>query len=178
MFGEPIELSNVEANKIIDFLYDIFHRDFVAQKTYLNTTIYIDPKSNQKDDGKERVFWHLTTRKHKYKKLVDRQGRIIEERLLDYDRASRIQWVKIIIENHSVDKIKLFYYFEQSGQIRLYLWAYEDDFIVILEKLGKSSSYLVTSFYIDKRFNRDTYAKRYDDYVKNRDSRLSGCKWF
>ncbi len=73
MFAEPIELSSIEASKIIDFLYDIFHGDFVATKAYLNATIYIDPKSNQKIDGKERVFWHLTTRKHKYKKRVGSQ---------------------------------------------------------------------------------------------------------
>ncbi len=177
MFAEPIELSSIEASKIIDFLYDIFHGDFVATKAYLNATIYIDPKSNQKIDGKERVFWHLTTRKHKYKKRVGSQEQIIEERLVDFDRASRIRWVKTIIENHSLDKIKLFYYCEHDGKIRLYLWAYQNDFIVILEKLGKSSSYLVTSFYVDKRYNRETYTKRYDDYINNKDGRLNGCEW-
>jgi len=97
--------------------------------------------------------------------------------LVDFDRASRIRWVKTIIENHSLDKIKLFYYCEHDGKIRLYLWAYQNDFIVILEKLGKSSSYLVTSFYVDKRYNRETYTKRYDDYINNKDGRLNGCEW-
>jgi hypothetical protein len=72
----------------------------------------------------------------------------------------------------------MFYYFESSGKIRLYLWAFEVDFIVILQKLGSSSSYLVTSFYIDKNYNKNIYTKRYEAYKNQKDINLKSCEWF
>ena len=59
MLSEPLQLGKVDATKIIDFLYAFFHRDFVANKTFLNQSIYIDPRSDRLDNGKEQVFWHL-----------------------------------------------------------------------------------------------------------------------
>jgi hypothetical protein len=34
MLSEPIQLNKIAATEIIEFLYGIFHRDFVANKTY------------------------------------------------------------------------------------------------------------------------------------------------
>ena len=60
----------------------------------------------------------------------------------------------------------------------MYLWAFENDFVVILQKLGNSSSYLVTSFYIDNQRKRDIFQKKHDDYNNKTDSKLSNCEWF
>lgn len=46
----------------------------------------------------------------------------------------------------------------------MYLWAYDHDFVVILQKLGKSESFLVTSFYITHEGKRVDYDKLYDEY--------------
>ena len=72
----------------------------------------------------------------------------------------------------------MFYYFEDNGKIRLYLWAYNYDFVVILQKLGNSSFYLVTSFYIDNQKKRDKFQKKFEDYINKVDRRLNGCEWF
>ena len=48
MLSEPLQLGKVDATKIIDFLYAFFHRDFVANKAYLNKSIYIDPRKMSK----------------------------------------------------------------------------------------------------------------------------------
>lgn len=178
VFSEIIDLDDIEITELFDVLYDYFCEDFIDNKTYLNANIYINPKSNQKDDGKELVFWHLTTRETKIQKKVGNRWVVEKERLPDYRRSERLAWIKKIIENHSHKKIKLFYYKENTNQIRLYLWAFDEDFIVILEKLGKSSSYLVTSFYVDKNYNRATYHKRYDDYINKKDKNLENCEWF
>ena len=87
--------------------------------------------------------------------------------------------MKEILANHTHEKIKLFYHRESNKKrdIRLYLWAYEEDFVVILQKLGKSSSFLVTSFYIDHQGKRDDYQKRYEKY-RNGDKTLKECEWF
>lgn len=155
-----------QADEIIEFLYTIFKNDFINTTCHLASTIYIDPQSHKKREGKEEIFWHVVTRKER------------GTRKLDVPRASRIKWIKPIILNHSYDKIKLFYYFEDTGKIRLYLWAFEVDFVVILQKLGASSSYLVTSFYIDNQKKRDVFERKFKDYQDKKDIRLSGCEWF
>lgn len=51
-------------------------------------------------------------------------------------------------------------------------------FVVILQKLGKSSTYLVTSFYIDQKYKRETYEKRFENYINKKDPNLQGVEWF
>lgn len=166
MFSEIIDFTNCcTDDKKIDFLYAIFKDDFVDNDVHLNGTVYIDPKSHDKHEEKENIFWHIVTRKDR--------GR----RNFDPPRACRIKWIKPIIVNHSHAKIKLFYYYEDTGKVRLYLWAFENDFVVILQKLG-SSSYLVTSFYIDYEQKREKFQKKYEDYNNKTDKRLNGCEWF
>jgi hypothetical protein len=180
MLSDILRLDKIDATKIIDFLYDIFHRDFVANKTYIADKIYINPRSHNKDDGKERDFWHLTTREVKEKVWVNRRPVWqVVDRYPDYGRAERLEWVKQILSNHTHESIKLFYHRETNKKrdVRLYLWAYEYDFVVIMQKLGKSSSFLVTSFYIDHEGKVDDYEKRYENYT-NGDKDLNGCEWF
>ncbi len=181
MLSEPLQLGKVDATKIIDFLYAFFHRDFVANKAYLNKSIYIDPRSNRLEEGKELDFWHLTTRENKRQvREGNRWIWISEGRFTDYARSERIEWVKQILENHDNASVRLFYHRESNAKrnIRLYLWAHEDDFVVILQKLGRSSSFLVTSFYLDDGGKRRDYERRYCSY-KNRENReLDGGEWF
>jgi len=181
MLSEPLQLGKVDATKIIDFLYAFFHHDFVANKAYLNKSIYIDPRSNRLEEGKELDFWHLTTRENKRQvREGNRWVWISEGRFTDYARSERIEWVKQILENHDNASVRLFYHRESNAKrdIRLYLWAYEHDFVVILQKLGRSSSFLVTSFYLDDGGKRRDYERRYCSY-KNREIReLDGCEWF
>ena len=180
MLSEPLQLNKIEATHLFDFLYSFFHRDFVANRTYLNQTIYIDPRSNRLDDGKEADFWHLTTRKQE--KIIKQGNRYIKtiERYPDFRRAERIEWVKQILDNYNHETVKWFYYQEtnQKRDIRLYLWAYQDDFVVILQKLGRSSSFLVTSFYIDNEDKKRDYEQRFNSYKNKENRSLLGCEWF
>lgn len=181
MLSKPLQLSKVDATKLIDYLYAIFHRDFVANKTYLNKSVYINPRSDRLDDGKEQVFWHLTTRENKREvRQGNRWVRISEGRLPDYARSERIEWVKQILENHDHVSIKLFYHQESNSKrdIRLYLWAYQYDFVVILQKLGRSSSFLVTSFHLDDEGKRRDYERRFCRYKNKEIRELDGCEWF
>lgn len=180
MLTLPLALDRIDATKIIDTLYDIFHRDFIAEKTYLAQLIYIDPRRHMKDEGKELDFWHLTTREVKEK--VWENNRCVWkvlDRYPDFARASRLEWVKQILTNHDHDCIKMFYHKETNKKrdIRLYLWAYEHDFVVILQKLGRSKSFLVTSFYIDHNGKKQDYNKRYHNYINGLEE-LKGCEWF
>ena len=180
-FDAPLDLSSIEAAQIFDMLYDIFYDDFIANKTFLNGSIYINPQSHKKEEGKELSFWHLTTRTQSRLKKEGNRTIKIKERLLDFDRAKRIHWIKPIIDNAlAAHNIKLFYKKETTKKkpIRLYLWAEDEDFVVILQKLGKSSSFLVTSFYITHQRKRDDFQKYYQDYTAKTNSDLKGCEWF
>ena len=63
-------------------------------------------------------------------------------------------------------------------QVRLYLWAHEYDFVVIVQKLGASDAFLVTSFYITEIYKRDSYTKWHDEYIKGIHPELQYCEWF
>lgn len=170
MFSDIIDFGDCceDSNKV-DFLYEIFKNDFIDNNVHLNGTIYIDPKTHDKEDDKEKIFWHIITKDNPKTKV----------REFDENRASRIKWIKEIIINHFNGEIKSFYHYEEKQKvIRLYLWAYNKDFIVIIQKLGNKSSYLVTSFYIDKNYNRKIYDKRYEVYTNKTDEKLRGCEWF
>lgn len=167
MFSQIIDLKKYcDEKEIIDFLYNVFKVDFIENKTYLANKIYIDPKPQEKKGDKEEIFWHIITRKNKGKRNID------------HKRASRIKWIKPIISNHEIDKIKFFYCFEDNKKIRLYLWAHEVDFIVILQKLGNKSSYMVTSFYVDNLKKRKKLQKKFETYENKEDLRLDNCEWF
>lgn len=180
MLTPPIELNRIDATEIIDTLYAIFRRDFIANDTYLAKQIYIDPRCHRKDEGKEIDFWHLTSREIKEKVWENRKPvwKVVD-RYPDFDRASRLEWVKQILTNHDHECIKLFYHKEtdKKRNIRLYLWAYQEDFVVILQKLGRTTSFLVTSFYVDHSGKRRDFEKRYQNYIDG-DIALQGCEWF
>ncbi|MCC5486532.1 RlfB protein [Vibrio lentus] len=180
MLNEPIDLTRVDATRIIDSLYDIFDRDFVSNRTYLANSIYVDPQSQRKDEGKELSFWHLTTRKDTYFDWINgKKVKVEGDRYPDFQRASRLEWIKQILTNHDDDCIKMFFYKEQAKKnpIRLYLWAEEHDFVVILQKLGNSSSFLVTSFYVDHNKKRRDFQSRYEAYLDN-STGLANHRWF
>lgn len=181
MLSEPLQLGKVDTSKIIDFLYTFFHRDFVTNKTYLNQSIYIDPRSDRLDEGKEQVFWHLTTRENK--RQVRQENRWVwksDGRFPDYARSERIEWVKQILVSHDHPSIKLFYHRENNAKrnIRLYLWAHQHDFVVILQKLGRNSSFLVTSFHLSDTGKCKEYERRFSLYKDKQIKELEGCEWF
>ncbi|WP_044406082.1 hypothetical protein [Thiomicrospira microaerophila] len=180
MLTEPLALNRIDATEIIDVLYEIFCRDFIESDTYLADQIYINPRSHRKDDDKEMDFWHLTTRDVKEKVWENRKPvwRVVD-RYLDFDRASRLEWVKQILTHHDDESIRFFYHRETNRKkdIRLYLWAFEEDFVVILQKLGRSSSFLVTSFYLDHEGKKRDFNARYQNYLKT-DPELFECEWF
>ncbi|KIM02926.1 MAG: hypothetical protein WA080_04205 [Sulfuricurvum sp.] len=170
MFSETINFESCcQSDEIVEFLYSIFKNDFIDTSCHLANTIYIDPIAKDKRNEKEKIFWHIITKDNAKS----------EKRELDKNRASRIKWIKKMILNHNHHKIKLFYHYENRQKVvRLYLWAYDENFIVIIQKLGKSSSHLVTSFYIDKHYNKNIYETRYQNYLSKKDINLEKCEWF
>ena len=178
--GPLLNLNRIDAASIMDVLYQVFHRDFVAQRTRLAGTIWIDPQSRRIEEGKEQTFWHLTSRKETYSKKEGGRIVTVTERLPDLRRSERLEWVKLILDNYSQISVRYFYHQESNikRDVRLYLWAHQHDFVVILQKLGRSSSFLVTSFYVDHQRKREEYQRRYTCYTARSQAELHGCEWF
>lgn len=169
MFRNKIDFTTIATqNEIYEMLYNIFKRDFIDNNTHLAGAIYLNPNFGTPVNSKEEIFWHIVTRKNERTRV----------REFDEDRASRIEWIKKAVEHYTHSDIKLFYFYENSGKIRLYLWIYNHDFLVILQKIGDTESYIVTSFYIDNDKKRDKTNRKYDDYIANTDTRLNSCEWF
>ena len=169
MFSEVVNLYNKNDDEIIELLYEIFKNDFILNRTYLAQRVYIDPMSDDIETSinKEKIFWHVISRKNRGTRRVDKP------------RACRINWIRPMILNYNHVKIKLFYHYEDNNKIRLYLWAYDNDFAVILQKIGsRNSSYVVTSFYIDNQNKRDAFERKFIKYQNSNDTRLESCEWF
>lgn len=180
MLNRPIDLSAYTETQAFDHLYPFFERDFVTQRTLLATRIYVDPTGQGMRDGREEVFWHVTTRERKKRVKQGKTYTQIVTRPLDPDRASRIEWIRPILLNHDHADIRRFYRKETKGKkpIRLYLWAYKEDFVVIVQKLGASDAFLVTSFYITEAYKRASYQKWFNEYSAGSMPELHGCEWF
>lgn len=178
MLSKILELNRIDAANIFPHLYDIFRRDFVESKAMLGGVVHVDPQSHRKSDGCEDTFWHLTSRCEKPSK--SNTGNQPGERFPDFDRAARLEWVRQIIECPTDDCICMFYYQENNAKrdIRLYLWAWDYDFVVILQRLGKSKTFLVTSFYLDHEAKIQTYYARNKAYLDQSNPALIGCEWF
>jgi len=102
------------------------------------------------EDGKEKVFWHIT----------DKEMHPYSDRLPDIRRAERLNWIRPMIENCNENEIQCFDYTESSGQIRAYLWLERYDFIVILGKLPRINYTIITAFYIDFENKRRELRKK------------------
>lgn len=181
MFSGLIDITGFSSDdETFDYLYLFFEQDFIDQQTILAGSIYMDPKGQGMRDGREEVFWHITTREKKKKVKQGKKIVQIVTRPLDPDRAQRLEWIRPMIINHSHTDIRLFYRKGTKGKkpIRLYLWAYNHDFVVIIQKLGAKDAFLVTCFYITETYKRASYAKWHADYRAGTQADLAGCEWF
>lgn len=153
-FLQPILALRGTWESILEFLYDIFERDFVQNVLLMGTMkIVFDRKIG--DEGKMNGFWHLITKKME-------EG----DRLYDPRRAERLHWNRPTIEHHDNPIIREFDYLEGNGTIRRYLWIESCDFCVVLEpKEEKHLCILITAFYVDHPYKR-TLNKKYQKRIR------------
>jgi len=137
-----------------DHLYGVFTRDFKnSRPTIDNRHVWF---FQDMDDGKERIFWHLTHRK----------DRISDVRLPDPRRCERLPWIRSMIE-HCYDPELLFWdYIEDDKSIGSYLWLKSQQFIVIMRKYPDTQRRLVTSYFVDQSGFIRSFERKYSQRVK------------
>ncbi|WP_421718227.1 hypothetical protein [Algiphilus sp.] len=133
-----------------DALYELFERDFkLSQPQYHGQAVWFFPET---EDGKEVVFWHLTSRDDKE----------IGERLPDPRRSERLPWIRPMLEQPDKTEILAWDYEEGDGTIKTYVWLENYDFVVILKKYRDGRRRLVTAFWIEYRSARRGLRKKYE----------------
>lgn len=125
-------------------MYGIYLEDFVhselffeGKKVTVNTSIV-----RSKREGcfvkKQKSFDHIVTRENKYS----------GKRQYDKDRANKIHWVRVIIENYMHPLIKMFEKVDKKGHRNILLW-YEDKSYVVILREKQPDLFLVTGYCVD-----------------------------
>jgi len=154
-----------------ELLYEIFCRDIRDYDLrYIGNNVWIFPDT---EDGKEKVFWHLTTRSSKIKKIPRRKRKFYPEsqtdteteRLPDLRRCERLPWVKPLVEHPSESEVLAWNYKEGDQTIKTYVWLKDYDFVVIMKKYPNEKRRLITSFYVDT-YKRKNFERKYASRIK------------
>lgn len=118
----------------------------------------------EKEDGKEKIFWHLTSR---YQWVWDSTlKKKTRKRLPELARCSRISWINPII-THSYDQEVLAWdYLEGNKEIKTYLWLRNHHFVVIFKKFPDGNRLLITSFYVDIEHKKEEFDRKYRDRIQ------------
>ncbi len=116
---------------------------------------YVVFHDNRKlESDREEGFWHITTQK----------DASTGERLPDLQRSRRLTWIRPIIEHCDSPLVRCFDYADGKGRVRSYLWLFDHDFVVVLQKQDRGHTKiarLITAYYIDGERGRHQLEKRY-----------------
>jgi len=151
--------------------YDRLYQVFVttvgdAGLMYRGKRVWMFPDM---DDGKEVVFWHLTTREQK-PRPVPRRMRHLQtppsaagpvERYPDLRRCERLPWVGPMVICPGDPSVLAWDHLEGDGATKTYVWLKGHDFVVIMKKMPDGSRRLITSFYVDREFKRQDFERKY-----------------
>lgn len=152
-------------NDTYEMLYSVFCQDFVGPRPrYAGHQVWYYPDM---EDGKEKIFWHLTSREEKAKPVPRRMRHIVgaaqqpAQRYPDLRRSERLPWVRPLIENATQPVVLAWDYQEGNGDIHTYVWLKDSDFVVIMKKYPDGRRRLITSFYVDKDYKRQDFERKY-----------------
>ena len=155
-----------------EMLYVIFCRDIRdSGLRYAGKEVWI---FKNMEDGKETIFWHLTSRKKKEERIPRRKRKFFTnahnnlepERLPDLRRCERLPWVKPLIEHFGDPEVLAWDYEEGDRTIKTYVWMREFNFVVIMKKFPDGKRRLITSFYVDSKYKKQDFQRKYENRRK------------
>ena len=150
---DELQLASGSLEEDYKKLYKVFENDFIKSKIYYNGERVIYQKAiDHKTPGEyPHGFTHLITRKNG------------NQRIIDYDRAVRLPWVKAVIEHADDPAVVILTvqrYAKNNGLTdNTYLWLEEKKFLIILSRInhGKNrgqmiiTAYTITENYVIKK---------------------------
>ncbi len=155
-----------------EMLYEIFCRDIRDRHLrYIGHDVWI---FNDMEDGKEKIFWHLTTRECKREIIPRRKQKFYPygqkytqtERLPDLRRCERLTWVKPLIEHPTEPEVLAWDYEEGDRTVKTYIWIKDYAFVVIMKKYPDGKRRLITSFHINENYKRRDFENKYAHRIK------------
>lgn len=161
---EDLDIDNPTHDQLYK-MYGIYLTDFIrtqvcfeGKKVIVNGT----PIRNKKEGyfvGKQKSFDHIVTRECKYS----------HKRQYDRDRANKIHWIKVIIENCTCPLIKQFEKIDEYGDRNILLWYESRNYVVILRE-KRPDLFLVTGYCVDAT-EQGRFRNEYNEY-KNKKTPL------
>lgn len=145
------EISEQEEEKL-DELHAIFQKHFLDNPFRLNGKLVV-VKRHPYNPGKDGLPDHFAHYFEKFVHVITRtidNKRGIKEREFRPERATRIHWIKPVLEYCNDPRISTFRFLENDGSIRDYFWYKEKDFMVVLEEV-RPDYYLITGFCVDRQ---------------------------
>jgi len=131
-------------------LYQIFERDLkTTQPVYEGKAVWFFPEM---EDGKEKIFWHLTSRDDKE----------AGDRLPDLRRSERLPWVRPMLDQPEMPEVLAWDHAEGDGTVKTYVWLENYDFVVIMKKYPDGRRRLVTSFWLEYGNAKRKLRKKYE----------------
>lgn len=131
-------------------LYLVFYNDLIASHpVYQGLPVWVFPEM---EHGKEKIFWHLTTR----------QDCKAGERLPDLRRSERLPWIRSMLDHPTYPQILAWDHDEGDRTVKTYVWLEEYDFVVIMKKYPDGRRRLITSFWVEYPNMREKLRKKYN----------------
>lgn len=140
---EDLDIKDPTDDQLYE-MYGIYLNDLVHSEVNFEEKKVIVNKArvrNKKEGyfvGKHKSFDHIVTRECKYS----------GKRQYDRDRANKIHWIKVIIENCSCPLIKQFEKIDRDGDRNIFLWLESKSYVVILRE-KQPDLFLVTGYCVD-----------------------------
>ncbi len=145
----PMLSVNPWTEDTFENLYEIFTRDFkTSQPIYDGQVVWFFPET---EDGKEVIFWHLTTR----------DDNETGDRLPDCRRSERLPWARPMLDNPGAPEVLAWDYLEGDKTIKTYVWLKDYDYLVLMKKYPDGRRRLITAHCIDYPHKRKNLEKKY-----------------
>lgn len=134
----------------IEAVYGYFKSDFIDSRPQFGDKP-VELKRYPLLEGKEATFWHITS-----------EGKEETQRVPDLRRCEMIRWPRPIIEHYDDKAIKCWPN-RRSGDKRITLWLYDQDYVVVLAQ-RKNYFLLWTAYYVRYPRTRRTLLAEYEEY--------------
>ena len=151
-----------DAVRQVPELFSIFKADFIDNTVYFMAYPIIIPRPISGEIYPE-IFWHIISRQGQ------KDSRSNNTRLIDYERAKRLCWIKPIIQHFKEPEILSWRkkeFDKNAGKelYKFYLWYKNGKFMVILKLIEtkRKKFFIATAFYVNDT-NKDFYQKLYEN---------------
>jgi hypothetical protein len=167
MLPAECDLSG-DPEDVVNRLYGVFSESFLESRI-LHEGRAVEFDRRVINENKVEFFWHLTH--YPYTRNKGRGNGA----MLDHDRAQRLSWLRIIIENPNSDGLKKFDFIEpvrggNKGGLRRYVWYESGKYCTVLQPLLKGNRLyayqLITAFPVDFYGKAAELQRKFENRVK------------